>query len=320
MASSRPAVASGWHAGERAVQERVGEADRADRSLAGIRPEIPRVAAAFLAAQRILALGGRDAQGRVWCSLLAGPRGFARASDDRTVDVAARPVPGDPLAEPLAAGPAEVGLLAIEPQTRRRMRINGTAEPTGDGLRVRTGAVFANCPKYIQARTVAEEAGGHAGAPPRRSVSAALTPAQQAFVARADTFFVASAHPGGAADASHRGGAPGFVAVRDGTSLSWPDYTGNSMYMTLGNLELDPRAGLLFVDWDGGATLQLTGRATVDFSPERAAALPGAHRILDFAVDEVVELGGRALASWRLRERSRFNPPVAGAGMVAGDA
>jgi hypothetical protein len=295
----------------------VGEADRADRGLAGIRPEIPPVAAEFLAAQRILALGGRDARERVWCSLLAGPPGFARAGDPRTVDVAARPAPGDPLAEPLAAGPAQVGLLAIEPQTRRRMRINGTAEPTGDGLRVRTEAVFANCPKYIQTRTVDDGAGPHAAAPPRRSASAALTAAQQAFVARADTFFVASAHPGGAADASHRGGAPGFVAVRDGSSLSWPDYTGNSMYMTLGNLELDPRAGLLFVDWDRGATLQLTGRARVDFSPERAAAVPGAHRIVDFAVDEVVELDGRPLAAWHLKERSRFNPPVARAGMVA---
>ncbi len=296
----------------------MGEAGRADRSLAGIRPEIPPVAADFLASQRILALGGRDEQGRVWCSLLAGPPGFARAVDERTVDVAARPAPGDPLAPPPAAGTAKVGLVAIEPQTRRRMRLNGTAEPHGRGLRVRTTAVFANCPKYIQARTVDDEAPERGGAVPARSAGTALTAAQQAFVERADTFFVATAHPGGAADASHRGGEPGFVSVRDGTALSWPDYAGNSMYMTLGNLELDPRAGLLFVDWERGATLQLTGTAVVDFSPERAAAIPGAHRVVDLAVEEVVELTGRPLARWHLEERSRFNPPAARAGRVAG--
>jgi len=308
-------VPSGWHAGERAVQSRAGEAGRADRSLAGIRPEIPPVAADFLAGQRILALGARDLRGRVWCSLLAGPPGFARAPDERTVDVAVRPAPGDPLAAVLAAGSVPVGLLAIEPQSRRRMRINGTAEPHGAGLRVHTDAVFANCPKYIQTRTVEEEAApAPGGQPPVASTGTALTPAQQAFIARADTFFVASAHPDGAADASHRGGAPGFVAVRDGTSLSWPDYTGNSMYMTLGNLALDPRAGLLFLDWERGTTLQLTGRATVDFSPERAAAIPGAHRVVDFEVDEVVQLDGRLPARWRLRESSRFNPPAVPAG------
>ena len=307
----------GWHAGERAVQERVGEAGRADRSLAGIRPEIPPVAAEFLAAQRIVLLGARDARGRVWCSLLSGAPGFARAPDARTLAVAALPAPGDPLAAALAAGPAPVGLLAIEPQTRRRMRVNGTAAVEDGGLRVHTEAVYANCPKYIQVRAVAEEAPRPAGAPDR-TVGTALTDAQRALVAAADTFFVATAHPGGAADASHRGGAPGFVAPSDASTLSWPDYTGNSMYMTLGNLELDPRAGLLFLDWERGATLQLTGRATVDFSPARAAAIPGAHRVVDFAVEEVVELSGRPLARWHLEERSRFNPPAAGAGMVAG--
>jgi predicted pyridoxine 5'-phosphate oxidase superfamily flavin-nucleotide-binding protein len=312
-AGARADAPATWHAGERAVQVRVGEAGRADRSLGGIRAEIPPVAAEFLLSQRILAAGGRDAAGRVWCSLLAGPPGFARARDARTLDVAALPAPGDPLAGAFAAGPAAIGLLALEPQTRRRMRVNGTAQVAGGGLQVHTDAVYSNCPKYIQVREVTEEA-GTASAAPRRAVGAELTGPQRAFVSAADTFFIATAEPGGGADASHRGGSPGFVSVRDATTLSWPDYTGNSMYMTLGNLELDPRAGLLFVDWDGGATLQLTGRATVDFSPARAAAIPGAHRVVDFAVDEVVELSGRPLAAWRLVEPSRFNPPAPPAG------
>jgi predicted pyridoxine 5'-phosphate oxidase superfamily flavin-nucleotide-binding protein len=314
VASSRELrpLAAGWHAGERAVQERVGEAGRADRSLASIRPEIPAVAADFLAAQRLLVIGGRDGQGRMWCSLVAGPPGFAQVRDPRTLAVAAQLPPGDPLAPALAAGPAPVGLLALEPQTRRRMRINGTAREDGDGLEVRTEAVYANCPKYIQVRTVAGETPRDAGTS-ARTVGEVLTGAQRTWVTSADTFFVATAEPGGSADASHRGGTPGFVSSPDPSTLSWPDYTGNSMYMTLGNLELEPRAGLLFLDWEGGRTLQLTGRAVVDFSPERAAAVPGARRVVDFHVDEVVELAGRALPRWHLEERSRFNPPAAAA-------
>ena len=81
---------------------------------------------------------------------------------------------------------------------------------------------------------------------------AALSPDQRAWITAADTFFVATHAAGLGADVSHRGGHPGFVSVTDEGRLTWPDYPGNSMYMTLGNLELEPRAGLLFLDWDRG--------------------------------------------------------------------
>ena len=237
------------------------------------------------------------------------PPGFLATPDDRTVAIAALPPAGDPLARTLAAGPAPAGLLAIEPQTRRRLRVNGTAELDAGGVRLRTEQVYGNCPKYIARRAVVAEGAPEAPAPAavRRD---ALSPADRARIARADTFFIATAAPGGGADASHRGGSPGFVAVHDERRLSFPDYAGNTMFMTLGNLEANPRAGLLFLDWERGDTLQLSGRATVDWSPERAAALPGAERVVDFEVEAVV-FAPRALPlRWALQERSRFNPPV----------
>jgi predicted pyridoxine 5'-phosphate oxidase superfamily flavin-nucleotide-binding protein len=160
------------------------------------------------------------------------------------------------------------------------MRVNGHVARTGDGLTITADQVFANCPKYITPREVPPPSGvtetGHAPG---------LTDAQRAVVARADTFFVGTHVPGRGADASHRGGPPGFVTVTGPRTLSWPDYRGNAMYLTLGNLELDPACGLLFPDWVGGRPLRLTGRAAVDWDPARAASVPGAERMIDFELD-----------------------------------
>lgn len=298
----------GYHDGQRAAQRRAGGTATAERLERGIRAELPEVARDFLSGLRLLFAGSTDPEGRVWCSVLSGPAGFVATPDDRIVAIAARPAAHDPLARALAAGPAPVGLLGIEPQTRRRMRVNGNAELVPDGLRVTIEQVYSNCPKYIARRDIAAEAPS-AGAPvaTRR---AALSDDDRRFVAGADTFVVATAAADGSADASHRGGSQGFVAVHDERRLSFPDYPGNSMFMTLGNVAANPRAGLLFIDWETGDTLQLTGRAVVDWSPERASAIPGAERVVDFAVDRVIQTAGALPLRWVLEERSRFNPPV----------
>jgi hypothetical protein len=139
-----------------------------------------------------------------------------------------------------------------------------------------------------------------------------LTPAQRAWVASADTFFVATRSADGDADASHRGGGPGFVQVLGDTELRWPDYTGNAMLMTLGNLQQDPAAGLLFVDWDSGATLQLTGRATVEW--DAAGALPGAQRTVRFRLQRAVQIDHASPLAWSAPDYSRHNPPMPGSG------
>jgi predicted pyridoxine 5'-phosphate oxidase superfamily flavin-nucleotide-binding protein len=300
----------GYHDGQRAVQRRAGGAATAERLERGIRSEIPDVAQEFLAGVRLIFAASTDPDGHVWCSALSGPPGFVATPDDRTVAIAARPAAHDPLARALDAGSAPVGLLAIEPQTRRRMRVNGTAELDPDGVRVATEQVYSNCPKYIARRDVAGEA-REPVARPLAVERAALGAADRRLLAAADTFFIATAADG-SADASHRGGSPGFVAVHDERRLSFPDYAGNSMYMTLGNLAASPRAGLLVLDWETGDTLQISGRATIDWSPERAAAIPGAQRVVDVVVDRVLAVRGAIPLRWVLEERSRFSPPAAG--------
>jgi predicted pyridoxine 5'-phosphate oxidase superfamily flavin-nucleotide-binding protein len=294
------------HEGELSVQRRA-EWARENWGSAGVSAEIPPIAADFMLQQRMLVVGGVDADDAAWATIITGSAGFAAATDERTIVVDGLPVPDDPFRATLT-GEADVGILAIEPWTRRRMRVNGRSRPTGTGIQVRTDQVYSNCPKYIQARqlTAVESQ------PPARRPTAgdSLTSVQQRWIAAVDTFFVATHAPGLGADVSHRGGNPGFVQVMGPRRIAWPDYVGNSMYMTLGNLELNPACGLLFLDWERGHTLQLTGRARTDWDPDRAAAVPGAKRIIELAVDRVVQIDHASPLRWTFGEYFRHNPPT----------
>ncbi|MFI8965645.1 pyridoxamine 5'-phosphate oxidase family protein [Streptomyces sp. NPDC053493] len=283
-----------YHSGSVAVQERVGVrqlADHVGRSVTdGIRP----VAAAFLEAQPMLVLGAPDRHGRIWAHLLTGRPGFARAAGPHTLSVAAALPDG-------TADDAPVGTIVLDPRTRRRMRLNGTARRSARGFTVEADQVFSNCPKYLQQR----ELYGFAGTPAPEAGAArhgtVLSPGQQRLVRTADTFFVASVAPDGV-DASHRGGNPGFVTLVSPTELSWPDYPGNAMFLTLGNLEADGRAGLLFLDWTTGTTLQLTGLAHTEYGPEG--------RVVRFRLDHAVETPAASPLRWSPPAYSPANPPV----------
>ncbi|GAA3137224.1 pyridoxamine 5'-phosphate oxidase family protein [Streptosporangium carneum] len=288
--------------GEVAVQRRAGvHAEKLGS--AGAKAEVPAVAAEFLRRQRMLVIGADDRDGRLWATFLTGDEGFAEAADERTLVIGAVPGDGDPLAG-LEEG--EIGMLAIEFGSRRRMRVNGTVLRTDGRLVVRTEQTYANCPKYIQTRDLSGESGGPPG---EVSTTETLTGGQRAWIGGADTFFVATRAPGLGADLSHRGGNPGFVRVLDERRLVWPDYVGNSMYMTLGNLELDDSCGLLFLDWENGDALHLSGRARVDWDP---GDVPGAQRLVEFEVDRAVHVRGASPLRWRFDRYSRFNPPVTG--------
>ncbi|MET9722679.1 pyridoxamine 5'-phosphate oxidase family protein [Streptomyces zaomyceticus] len=290
-----------YHQGSRAVQARLGVQDLAEhvgRSItSGIRP----VAAAFLEAQPMLMIGAADRAGRVWSSLLTGPPGFARATGPDTVSVAGGIPAHDPLVGAITPGGTPVGTLALDPRTRRRMRLNGIARPSARGFTIEAEQVFSNCPKYLQKRE-------WYGSDPDRSETGAvrhgevLSPDQVRRVRAADTFFVASAAPDGV-DTSHRGGNPGFVRVDAPRELSWRDYPGNAMFLTLGNLESDGRAGLLFLDWETGTTLQLSGLAHTEYGPEG--------RVTRFRVERTAETPAGSPLRWSAPEYSPANPTAA---------
>jgi predicted pyridoxine 5'-phosphate oxidase superfamily flavin-nucleotide-binding protein len=301
-------TAAPFHAGERAVQERAGAealAARIGRNM--VRDFMPDQHRAFFDELPYLMVASLDAQGRPWPSVLAGPPGFATSPDPYHLVVAASPVLGDRLRDNLRPG-APIGLLGIELHTRRRNRMNGTVVAM-DGSRfvVRVRQSFGNCPQYIQARAPAPAERPRVSGKPERE-GAALSERAATLVARADTCFIASASsaPNGdgraeGVDISHRGGKPGFVRVslEDGaTVLTLPDFRGNFLFNTLGNIVANPRAGLMVIDFASGDAVSLTGRGEVVFDGPELAAFVGAERLLRLRVGEGVLLPGALPFRW----------------------
>lgn len=260
-----------FHEGELAVQQLAGvsrQAARLSRMLAA--PRLDGGIGAFLAEREFVVITARDRSQRLWTSALWGAPGFL-AAHDSTLTVNAVPSADDPLVD-LASG-QPVGLIAIEFATRRRVRVNGTLVGVEPGrLAVEVDQAYGNCPQYIQQRTLTVEEGeAPAGTAMHRD---GLTEADTDLIRAADTFFFGTIHPGRGADASHRGGTAGFVRV-DGPDLWWPDYPGNNMFNSLGNLAVDDSAALLFVDFAGGRALHLSGTAAVQWTAPGVAGDDG---------------------------------------------
>ena len=265
FAQADPATATGstswFHEGELPVQRKAGVLADAARLSGMLAPaHLGSGVARFLADRTFAAITARDAEGTLWTSPLTGPPGFLQVDGPAALNVRARPAEGDPLC--YLTAPQPVGLIVIEYGLRRRIRINGTLAHTGrDGLRVQVREAYGNCPQYIQARNLhqAPDAEDTTGTIRRGS---SLAEDDLALIGRSGTFLIGTIHPRRGADTSHRGGAPGFVQVQDG-ALWWPDYPGNNMFNTLGNLDVDSAAALLFPDFATGRALHLSGHATL---------------------------------------------------------
>jgi predicted pyridoxine 5'-phosphate oxidase superfamily flavin-nucleotide-binding protein len=243
-----------FHEGELEVQARAGLASEAAKMANFMKPELRLAAAQFLAMQRMLLVSTIARDGRVSASVLAGELAFAHATTLDTVRIEPSSGHLERVFSDLASNPS-LGLIAIDFASKRRVRVNGRATVHRGAITLTTREVYTNCPQHIHPRDT----------PSLRFDEAA--PFE--FVSRADTFFIASAHPEAGADISHRGGPPGFVRIDGPDTLSWEDYPGNNMFNTLGNLARNPNAGLLFIDFANRRTLQLSGTARVEWSEPR---------------------------------------------------
>jgi hypothetical protein len=187
----------------------------------------------------------------------------------------------------------------VEFATRRRVRINGVLTAAASNLlTVEVEQAYGNCPQYIQQRLF-EPAGdsGHDLAGIRHATALAEDDAQ--LIRGADTFFLGTVNPERGADASHRGGPAGFVRLDGTTGLWWPDYQGNNLFNSLGNLAIDPEAALLLFSFRDGRALQLSGTASVEWDhagePGDGA---GTGRRVVFAINHLISgrhLGAREI-------------------------
>lgn len=307
-----PATLPVWHEGERFIQNKLGVADRMAAVGPGmIRDHMPDQHRAFYAQLPFIVVGSVDATDAAWATLVEGRPGFITSPDPVTLHIAAAVPPGDPAAQGLRPGGA-VGLLGIEMHTRRRNRMNGFVATAPHGFVVRVDQSFGNCPRYIQLRDVdfaRDPAVPHHGAVETLS---ALDAAARRQIADADNFFVASytdREDRRQVDVSHRGGKAGFVRVDEDGTLTIPDFNGNLYFNTLGNIVLNGRAGLLFVDYQTGDVLQMTGTAEVIFDSPEIAAFQGAERLWTFRAQAIVRRRG-ALALRGTMPPAAWSPGV----------
>lgn len=232
-----------------------------------IRSYMPDQHRDFFSKLPFMVVGSVDAQGAPWASILTGQPGFVSSPTSTSLSIKAQTLADDPLRQNLSQG-SQLGLLGIEITTRRRNRVNARVNSSSTGeIQLDIEQSFGNCPQYIQKRSV-EFVRAPDDKTPNRTVSSftGLDQSAQDLIAAADTFFVASYVMAegestiSGVDVSHRGGSPGFIKV-EGNTLTIPDYSGNNFFNTLGNFLENPKAGLLFVDFDSGNTLQISGSA-----------------------------------------------------------
>ena len=289
------AAVSPFHQGEREIQSRLDMREQIeDVGQRFIRDYLPDQHREFYRELPYLVVGSVDADGRPWASLLAGRPGFIAAPDATTLTIATRPTFGDPLNDALVDG-VRLGFLGIDYQARRRNRFTGRLLKVDEsGIHVRVDQTFGNCPKYIQARSV--EFGDAVDSIGEERVvrqMERLDERAREIVAAADHFFIATNYSADdddiaqGTDASHRGGKPGFVRIDDDSTLTFPDFTGNYHFNTLGNILLNPVAGLLFIDFATGDLLYLSCSVDVIWEGEELAAFAGAERLVRFTVEQV---------------------------------
>ena len=308
----KSSIPSPFHRGERDIQARKGVRDRIeDIGQRFIRDHLPDEHRQFYGQLPILPIGSVDKSGRPWASVLVGRPGFVQSPDPKTLAIAARPIFGDPLNEHIAPC-AAIGILGIEYHTRRRNRLTGKL--TGiddDGIRLRVDQTFGNCPQYIQTREFEFKSDPASVVDPRpvRRLNR-LDERASEIIAHADHFFIAThfSEGNGAAsygtDVSHRGGKNGFVRIDDDQTLTFPDFTGNYHFNTLGNILLNPRAGLLFIDFEKGDLLFLTCSAEIIWDSEERRAFDGAEQLVRFRIDEGFLVENGMPIQWKFLEYS----------------
>jgi predicted pyridoxine 5'-phosphate oxidase superfamily flavin-nucleotide-binding protein len=306
---------SPFHHGELEVQDNVGVKDKVARfGQRMIQPFMDDDHREFFEELPFVFVGSLDASGQPWASIIWGLPGFATAPDPTTLVLAGNVAAGDPLLGNHTVG-SPIGVLGLELDTRRRNRANGVVVASatdGKAFTLRVHQSFGNCQKYIQVRHAKfRRRPSVAVAMPVTVEGASLSLEARRIVSASDTFFIASASAapstmmdgaqGEGVDVSHRGGIPGFAGLGedDGhTVISFPDYLGNFLFNTLGNIQANPRVGLLFVDFEQGSLLTLAGQARIVWDGPEVRAVPGAQRLVRVTIERGVHIANALPFAW----------------------
>jgi len=301
---------SPFHSGEQKIQSRLGVRDKMERfGKQVIRSFMPDQHREFYSKLPFVLVGHADKTGWPWASIVFDKPGFIASKDDKHLQINATPVPGDPLADSLVKD-TRLGLLGIELPTRRRNRLSGRiTNASSRQFQIEIDQAFGNCPQYIQTREL--EYVGAEKLPETAIEDISCFDSQAiALIENSDTFFVASYVANGTneasegVDVSHRGGRPGFIRVDDEATLTIPDYLGNFHFNTLGNFLETPKAGLLFIDFEKGHLLTLTGTVEILWDSPDTEYFEGAERLWRFRIDHGRWIKNGLSLRWKLDQYS----------------
>ena len=141
-----------------------------------------------------------------------------------------------------------------------------------------------------------------------RVVHDTISDGDRDFIGRMDMFFLASVSAEGNVDCSYKGGEPGFVKVLDERTVAFPNYDGNGMFMSAGNILTNPKVGMLFIDWENQWRMRVNGTASIDFADPLQSEWPEAMFVVRVRAEEVFPNCPRYIHKMQLVERSGFVP------------
>lgn len=297
-----------FHAGEQAIQERFGIREKMEKiGRKVIRPYMIDQHRQFFAQLPNFFLGWQDDSDWPWATVLTGGPGFLSTPNESELRIDALPASDDPFGRHLEEG-IKIGGLGLEFETRRRNRLNGRVTKIDDtGFSIAVEQSFGNCPQYIQTRSTS----GHGSyTEPTIETFDALSDTDRSLIEKSDTFFIASTAgtrtgpSAEGADVSHRGGLPGFVSLTGDGAVAFPDYAGNRQFQTLGNIEATGKAGLLFIDFETGDLLRVTGTAEILWDGPQVDTFPGAERAVIVRPVSGVRLRRGMPTTWQFGEYS----------------
>ena len=302
---------SPFHEGELEVQKRAGEEGAAEANSPMLADKLYAGALNFIRQQQMAILSTRDTDGHRWASVVFGPKGFLEPSSRESLRIAVAADERDlrdPLWQNLKSDP-RLGLLLIELANRRRLRINGDARITDSEIVLNVTQTFPNCPKYITKREFQVELAEVPEANSKFSEGTTLPERLQKWIAATDVLFLATGHAERGNDTSHRGGSPGFLEVINKNTLRLPDYPGNGLFNSLGNVVGDPQVGLLLPDFEHGRQLQLTATAKILWDqPDPQGKTGGTNRFVEFTISRWVERALPARLKSSVVSYSPYNP------------
>ncbi|KEF54494.1 uncharacterized protein A1O9_09661 [Exophiala aquamarina CBS 119918] len=282
--------ASEWHEGEKAIHKRAHLDFREDNPTS---PFLTPWAAYQVSRWPLMAIGTLDQDDRPWCTIWGtGEPPLSQQVAQSVIAVKSNvDATFDPVVEAIWKGKDDgeivreegkgrlVSGLSINLEERGRVKLAGRliagALSADEGSKRqgnlgKSGSIqlvakidqsLGNCPKYLNKKIITSSK----PKPVLVSDSPHLTQKALDLIEKADMFFIASAHEHEDMDANHRGGPQGFIRIEqpenpeEASTLVWPEYSGNNLYQTLGNLEATPRAGLVVPDFETGDVLYLTG-------------------------------------------------------------